>query len=109
MTNVAGSANYFLVTGDAGTSFSNIESNEIRVSTNTGGVTVALLPTSTNPSNAMVNDHLQLSRNVVKDVHISYSVDHTQQQVTVTHRYMNADEQAVTTMTGMQLILETQC
>lgn len=101
-TNVAGSANYFLVTGDAGTSFSNIESNEIRVSTNTGGVTVALLPTSTNPTNAMVNDHLQLSRNVVKDVQISYSVDHTQQQVTVTHRYMNADEQAVTTMTGMQ-------
>ncbi len=101
-TSVAGNTNYFLVSGDTGTVFDAVESNEIRINSVTGGITVALLPTATTPSNTMIMAHEQLARNVVHAVHVNYEVDHSQQQVSVSHQYVDANAQPVTTMTGMQ-------
>lgn len=101
-TSVAGNTNYYLITGDGATTFSNPNSNLIGVSNATKSYTVALLPTQSNPAQAMVDLFEQHARTKVASVRVDYAVDNTTQGVDITQSYLDADGSAVTTLAGLQ-------
>ncbi|MFC6441216.1 glycosyl hydrolase [Bowmanella sp. JS7-9] len=101
-TSVAGNTNYYLITGDGPTSFSNPDGNVIGVSNATKSYTIALLPTQSNPAQAMIELFEQYARNKVASVRVDYSVDNTTQAVDITQRYLDADGSPVTTLAGLQ-------
>jgi len=101
-TNVAGQANYFLLTGDGATTFTNTTGNVIGVSNPTRSYTLTLMPTSSEPSSAMINFFEANARNVVDTVSIDYQIDPATQAVEVTRSYLNAAGVPVTTVAGMQ-------
>ncbi|MFC7002691.1 hypothetical protein ACFQMB_15345 [Pseudobowmanella zhangzhouensis] len=94
--------NYYLITGDGPTSFSNPDGNVIGVSNATKSYTIALLPTQSNPAQAMIELFEQYARNKVASVRVDYSVDNTTQAVDITQRYLDADGSPVTTLAGLQ-------
>lgn len=102
-TDVAGNRASFLIVGDGATSFSNIDSAEVQVTNNSNRVTVALLPVTgaTIPSTQMLSDFEQYAMNRVAKVDIDYTVNRTSNEVTVTHRYLDAAGNAVNSMVGM--------
>ena len=102
-TSVAGNLNNFLITGEGSTSFANSSSNEITVSNEAKEFTLAYLPATGagNASSAMISFFEVRARNLVAAVNIDYSVDRSNNQVTVTHSYLNAQGSAVDTVVGM--------
>lgn len=99
-TNVAGNGNYFLITGHDTTHFSNANTNTIGIVNNSKRITVTLLPTASTPSTAMVQDFIQYATQPVDKVNINYSVNRSNNKVTVTHQYL-FNNVAVNTMAGM--------
>lgn len=99
-TNVAGNGNYFLVTGHDATTFNNANSNTVGITNNSKRITVTLLPTATAPSTAMIQDFIQYATQPVDKVNINYSVNRSNNKVTVTHQYL-FNNVAVNTMAGM--------
>lgn len=101
-THVAGNLNYFLVIGDESTSFSNVNSNNISVTSSSGELTVALLPvTSGVPDSTMIEFFHSAALNSVDEVRIDYSVNHADQSVTITHNFLDSLDQPVETVIGM--------
>ena len=101
-TDVAGNRNNFLIVGDDGTSFSDVESNAIGVNSPTGQFTVAWLQQDLADGGSTAWDFLTANaRQVVSQVNIDYAVDRSTNTVTVTHSYLDAADQAVTTVAGL--------
>ncbi|MEO0424850.1 MAG: glycosyl hydrolase [Pseudomonadota bacterium] len=102
-TNVAGNYNAFLITGDAGTSFSNVSGNEIGVSSPTREMTVTYLPALGGvPAQSLTQFFEGFARRVVDGVDITYAVDRADNSVAVTHRYRDAAGAPVETLAGLQ-------
>lgn len=101
-TDVAGVRNSFLVTGEGGTNFSNISSNEITIDSSSNEFTLTYLPTLSGvPSDAMSSFFAANARNIVSSVDIDYSVDRTTNIVTVSHSYLDEQGSAVETIAGL--------
>lgn len=101
-TNVAGNHNNFLVTGEGATTFSNIAGNEITVSNSANALTLTYLPqTAGVPLDSMTAFFAAQARNVVAAVDIDYSVDRSNNEVTVTHTYRDSGGTPVETLVGM--------
>jgi endo-1,3(4)-beta-glucanase len=101
-TSVAGNHNNYLVTGEGATTFTNQNSNTITVSNAANEYTVTLLPQiSGEPNTAMSEFFAQYARNVVSSVNVAYSVDRSDNSVTVTHEYRDAADQTVETIAGL--------
>lgn len=101
-TNIAGVKNHFMVVGDPGTSFTDIDSDTVRVNSPTQEFTVALLPTDATEISDQLRDTVrQLARAVVSEVKISYSVDRSSNAVAITHQYMDPDGQPIETLAGL--------
>jgi endoglucanase Acf2 len=100
-TSVAGNTNYFLVTGDGETQFSDVNSASISVSNPTRSYTISLMPTTSEPGNQMIADIESYARNVVSGLQIDYSVDSSTQQVEVSHQYLDSEGQLVETLAGV--------
>ena len=101
-TNVAGVKNHFMVVGDTGTSFGDIDSAVVTVNSPTNAFTVAWLPTTaTQITNDLRDTVRHLARNVVDRVKISYSVNRANNTVSISHDYMDPDGGAVETLAGM--------
>ena len=101
-TSVAGNHNNYLVTGEGTTTFANPDSNRITVSNTANEYTVALLPQiSGEPNTAMSEFFAQYARNVVASVNIDYSIDRSDNSVTVTHEYRDQTGQTVQTIAGL--------
>ena len=103
-TSVAGNRNDFLVTGGGATSFSGISGSDITVSDDSGAITVTWLPNDSgaNLSAALFEAFSTTAMAPVARVEIDYSVDRSTNEVTVTHRYLDAGGAPVSTMIGLQ-------
>ena len=101
-TAVAGNRNDYLITGNGETSFSDVNSREILVADETGRITLTWLP---NPqSGASTSDIAVFSATAqsrIASVTIDHEVDPTNNQVTVTHRYLDAAGNPIDTLMGL--------
>ena len=103
-TAVAGNRNDFLITGNGETSFSDAESNEILITDETGKITLTWLPVPQNSASASASDieiFSATAQSRVASVTIDHEVDVTNNQVTVTHRYLDADGDPIDTLMGL--------
>jgi hypothetical protein len=110
-TNVAGAINNFLIVGEGSTSFPDLSSNKANPMTmGTNGVinsakemTLVYLPhlTAGSVSSSMINQFASAARNKVAAVNIDYAVDSSNNEVTVTHSYVDEQGAAVDTIAGM--------
>lgn len=102
-TNVAGNRHDFIISGQGETTFENSASNEITVKNTAKEMTLALLPSNNNttPPEATGDFFTDSARNVVNTVNIAYSVDRTDNSVTVTHSYLGQDGNAIETIAGL--------
>ena len=101
-TSVAGNHNNFLITGEGNTTFTNVDGNNITASNTAGEFTVALLPqTAGEPNTTMTTFFAQYARNVVDSVRVDYSIDRSDNSVSVTHAYLNRDGNEIETLAGM--------
>ncbi|MCY7297090.1 glycosyl hydrolase [Alteromonas sp. a30] len=101
-TDVAGNRGSFLIVGDGPTSFSGVDSQAVQVNNSSNRLTVALLPIGDEtPSGQMIQDFKQYALNKVDKVNINYSVNRANNNVTVTHEYVNAAGQPVNSLVGM--------
>ena len=106
-TDVAGIRNNFLITGSAGTVFSNISSNNIEMTKPDNGeayhsFTVSYIPILDGmPSDNISNFFASKARNVVSEVDINYSVDRSSNTVSVSHNYLDSEGNSVDTIVGM--------
>lgn len=97
-TAIAGGRNNYLVVGDAGTRFSNIDGPTVTISAPSGSFTLAWAP----DESASVRQTLETyARNIVRDVTIDYAVDRSDNSVTVSHRYFDSAGSEVTTLAGL--------
>ena len=97
-TNVAGNLSHFLVIGDAGTTFSNAESNVIDIAASGGSFTVAWAPSD----NATFRDTLiSYARNIIDAVTIDFHVEQQTNSVRVTHQYRDSSGELVETLAGL--------
>jgi endo-1,3(4)-beta-glucanase len=102
-TSVAGQHNDFLLVGDAGTSYSNVDTDTVSIQTPTGAFTLAWVPSSTTQSREALRPTLELyARQPVQHVSIDYQVDRTTNNVNVRHRYLDAAGNPVQTLAGLQ-------
>ncbi|EOD81329.1 hypothetical protein D515_04230 [Grimontia indica] len=101
-TDIAGNRNSFLIVGEGNTTFSNVSGNLITVSNSAKEMTVALLPSTGTPSSAESEYFESLARQVVRDVEIAYSVNHANNEVTVSHVYLDGSGNPIETLAGMQ-------
>jgi len=101
-TNVAGNRNNYLVTGEGATEFGNVEGNVITVGNATKALTLTYLPeTAGNPTDAMTTFFASYARNVVAAVRIDYSIDRSDNTVTVSHEYLDEFGTPVQTIAGL--------
>ena len=85
-TDVAGNRNNFVVTGEGVTTYTNTSSDQIGISNATGEFTVSYIPTiSGEPGVSMSDYFVSKARNIVSSVDIDYSVNRSNNTVTVTH------------------------
>ncbi|SFD14151.1 Endoglucanase Acf2 [Microbulbifer thermotolerans] len=95
-TNVAEIRNHFLIVGDGDTQFDNSSSSEISV-VGSDTITVAWLPDS---SSATIQTFAQYAQQPVDEVFIDYSVDRSDNSVTISHSYRYQGT-PVTTLAGL--------
>jgi endoglucanase Acf2 len=109
-TNVAGAINNFLIVGEGSTSFPDLSDNADPMTMGTNGVinsakemTLVYLPhlTAGSVSSSMINQFASAARNKVAAVNIDYAVDSSNNEVTVTHSYVDEQGAAVDTIAGM--------
>ncbi len=101
-TSVAGNHNNFLITGDADTSFTNADGDAITISNDANAFTLTYLPdVDASVSSSMIEYFNQYARNVVAKVAIDYSVDRSDNQVTVTHKYLDTAGENIDTIIGL--------
>ncbi|WKT60097.1 glycosyl hydrolase [Microbulbifer thermotolerans] len=95
-TDVAEIRNHFLIVGDGDTQFDNSSSSEISV-VGSDTITVAWLPDS---SSATIQTFAQYAQQPVDEVFIDYSVDRSDNSVTISHSYRYQGS-PVTTLAGL--------
>ncbi len=101
-TSVAGNHNNYMITGQGDTTFSNTTSNVITASNATGLFTLSYLPQADGlPSANTVNTFAANAAATVAKVNIDYSVDRTNNVVTVTHSYVDDAGNPVNTLMGL--------
>ena len=101
-TSVAGNHNNFLITGEGETTFGNIAGNEISVNNAANELTLTYLPrTAGLPNDAMASFFETRARNVVASVEIDYSVDRADNEVAVTHKYLDSNGAPIRTLAGL--------
>ncbi|OEE60233.1 hypothetical protein A1OK_11895, partial [Enterovibrio norvegicus FF-454] len=100
-TSIAGNRTNFLVVGEGATTFTGKTSNRITVINSAKEATITLLPGTAVPSNAVSNEFAALARQVVRNVEIDYEVNRANNQVTVTHSYLNASGSPIETLAGL--------
>lgn len=101
-TSVAGNHNNYLITGPGDTTFTNTQSNTITASNATGQFTLAYIPQASGlPSDALINTIAAHANTVIDKVRIDYSVDRTNNKVTITHRYLDSNDAPITTLMGL--------
>jgi endo-1,3(4)-beta-glucanase len=109
-TNVAGAINNFLIVGEGSTSFPDLSDNADPMTMGTNGVinsakemTLVYLPhlTAGSVSSSMINQFASAARNKVAAVNIDYAVDSSNNEVTVTHSYVDEQGAAVDTIAGL--------
>ncbi|GGA75505.1 hypothetical protein GCM10011369_16710 [Neiella marina] len=102
-TAVAGGKQHFLVVGEGATSFSNTTTSQIGISNAANEFTLVAMPNNLgdNPDASAIAKFKQYARNVVANADIEYSVNATTQEVTVTHRYLDAQDQPIDTLAGL--------
>jgi endo-1,3(4)-beta-glucanase len=102
-TSVSGNRNNFLVTGEGSTTFGNPTSNEIVVSNASKELTLTYLPeTAGTPSASVTSFFESRARAVVAAVDIDYSVDRSNNSVTVSHIYRDRQGAPIQTIAGLQ-------
>ncbi|MGD9217393.1 MAG: hypothetical protein PVJ84_21455, partial [Desulfobacteraceae bacterium] len=100
-TNVAGNRNHFLIVGNDGANFEDVDSSTTVIG-NCSELTLALLPVeSGDPSTDMINVVQELAQNRVASVSIDYRVDQHTQKVTVSQQYLDEEGQSITTLAGL--------
>ncbi|HSX84099.1 MAG TPA: glucan 1,3-beta-glucanase, partial [Cellvibrio sp.] len=100
-TSVAGNRNHFLITGHDTTEFTNVNSAEIGVNNPAKLMTVTWLPQlASNPNAPMIESFEAHATTRVDEVFIDYSVDRSNNSVTVSHEY-RFQGSPVTTMAGL--------
>ena len=97
-SNVAGHRNDFLIVGDAGTTFSGVETDTVTISAPGNSFTLVWAPETTTSVRQTLENY---ARNKVKHVTIDYSVDRSSNTVTVSHRYLDDDNAPVETLAGL--------
>ena len=97
-TAIAGGRNNFLVVGDAGTTFSDTDSPTVTINAPSGSFTLAWAPDESAGTQQTLETY---ARNIVRDVTIDYSVDRSDNSVTVSHRYLDNTGSEVTTLAGL--------
>ena len=101
-TDVAGIKNYFVITGEGTTEFSNIDSNEIAFSNSSNEFTVTYIPTLSGvPNDNMTEYFVTYARNIISSVEIDHEVNDQTNEVTVTHVYLDNNGSMVDTIIGM--------
>ena len=101
-TDVAGIKNYFVITGEGTTEFSNIDSNEIAFSNSSKEFTVTYIPTLSGvPNDNMTEYFVSYARNIISSVEIDHEVNDQTNEVTVTHLYLDSNGSMVDTIVGM--------
>ena len=101
-TDVAGIKNYFVITGEGTTEFSNIDTNEIAFSNSSKEFTVTYIPTLSGvPNDNMTEYFVSYARNIVSSVEIDHEVNDQTNEVTVTHVYLDSNGSMVDTIVGM--------
>lgn len=102
-TSVSGNSNYYLVSGAGETAFEDVQSNLISVSNATKSYTIALMPTTNGaPSAEMISLVQQYADNRIGSVQIDYQINPISNAVEITHQYLNAVNEPVETLAGMQ-------
>ena len=97
-SNVAGKHSHFLITGDEGTTFSDVESNTIGIDSPNSSFTVAWAPDDDDTYRQTLATY---ARNVIKDLKIDFYVDRKTNSVRVTHQYLDARGLPVETVVGL--------
>ena len=97
-SHVAGQRNDFLIVGDTGTTFSGVDTDTVMISAPGNSFTLAWAPETTVSVRQTLERH---ARNRVKHVAIDYQVDRATNSVTVSHRYLDADNAPVETLAGL--------
>ena len=97
-TAIAGGRNNFMIVGDAGTTFSDVNASTVTISSPSNSFTMAWAPET---SASVVQSLETYARNAVKYVAIDYSVDRSTNTTTVEHQYLDADSQPVETLAGL--------
>ena len=102
-TSVAGNRNDFLVTGAGDTSFEDTAGREIRIKDDTGQITVTWLPNDSGSDvpSALVEAFLASAEVAIASVEIDYAVDRSTNDVTISHRYLDAAGAPASTMMGL--------
>ncbi|NCG07474.1 MAG: DUF5011 domain-containing protein [Gammaproteobacteria bacterium] len=97
-SSVAGQRNDFLIVGDAGTTFSGVDTDTVTISAPGNTFTLVWAPETTTSVRQTLESY---ARNKVKHVTIDYSVDRSTNTVTVSHRYLDDDNAPVETLAGL--------
>lgn len=101
-TDVAGIRNHFMVVGDAGTSYTDIDSEVVTIESPSNGFTLAWMPTVSSSVTEELRAIVQAqARNVVERVTIDYSVDRSTNNITVSHQYRDAAGEPIETLAGL--------
>ena len=110
-TNVDGPINNFLIVGEGSTSFPDLSSNKDDLMTmGTYGVindakemTLVYLPqlTAGSVSSSMIDQFASRARNEVAAVNIDYAVNRSNNEITVTHTYVDDQGASVDTIAGL--------
>jgi len=101
-TSVAGNRNYFLITGEGTTTFTNITTSEITVTNSAKALTLALLPGQDGmPVEAVTRLFETYARNRIASVTVDYSVDRSANVIMVSHAYQDSQGAPVQTLAGM--------
>jgi len=102
-TDVAGIRSNFIISGEGDTAFENIDSNQITIKNASNEITITLLPNNKKdvPDNDTCDFFVKLARNTVRKVNIDYQVNRTNNEVTVTHTYLDQSGNPIETLTGL--------
>jgi endoglucanase Acf2 len=101
-TDISGIKNYFVITGEGTTEYSNKESNAIGISNAANEFTVTYIPTTSGvPADNMSEYFVSYARNTVHSVDIEYEVNEQTNEVSVSHTYFDNNGSMVDTVVGM--------
>lgn len=103
-TEVKTNRQHFLLVGEGETEFNNIAGSEIEVSSASSELTLVLLPEQANasPTAETIDSFSRLARNRVSDVIVDYQVAPANNEVTVTHTYLDQKGSPIETLAGLQ-------